>query len=291
MRSREGHCIASKKATLAPDPRAFTLIELLVVIAIITILAALLLPAIIRAKESGRITGCKSNLRQLGIALSMYVTDNGVYPFLETYDRPYPSQHAIFWYQGLMNYLGKVSTTVPSTPYGLEMPQSGVFQCPSYVRIAGTLAPGYPMHGSYGYNDSGTYWLSDTRSLGPTNPGTFGLGGKLIFVGPPARAVRECEVMKPSLMIALGDAPLAGDISGGPKGPLGIPNLFYMISNYLLADGIYKRGVHNLRWNVTFCDTHAETRKITALTDFHQDDVMRLWNSDNVSHRELLVLR
>jgi prepilin-type N-terminal cleavage/methylation domain-containing protein/prepilin-type processing-associated H-X9-DG protein len=55
---------------------AFTLVELLVVLAIIAILAALLLPAIARTKESGRSTGCISNLHQIGIALQLYVQEN-----------------------------------------------------------------------------------------------------------------------------------------------------------------------------------------------------------------------
>jgi len=55
---------------------AFTLIELLVVIAIIAILASLLIPAIVRSKESGRSAACLSNLHQLGIALQLYVQDN-----------------------------------------------------------------------------------------------------------------------------------------------------------------------------------------------------------------------
>ena len=56
--------------------RAFTLIELLVVIAIIAVLAALLLPVIAKSKEHGKSAACLSNLRQIGIALQLFVQDN-----------------------------------------------------------------------------------------------------------------------------------------------------------------------------------------------------------------------
>jgi len=57
--------------------RAFSLIELLVVMVIIALLIGLLMPALARAKEEARKTQCRSNLRQIGLAMMIYVSDNG----------------------------------------------------------------------------------------------------------------------------------------------------------------------------------------------------------------------
>ena len=64
--------------------RAFTLIELLVVIAIISILAAILFPVFAQAREKARAISCASNMRQIGIAVIMYLQDN---------DERFPQEH------------------------------------------------------------------------------------------------------------------------------------------------------------------------------------------------------
>lgn len=117
----------------------FTLIELLVVIAIIAILAAILFPVFARAREKARQTTCLSNLKQIGMGMSMYVND---------YDETFPWSHnpkgpvaTKGWYDLLEPYV-KVGATASAT--GWERNQVAFYTCPSFFSRDIPKLPGDP---------------------------------------------------------------------------------------------------------------------------------------------------
>ena len=235
---------------------AFTLIELLVVIAIIAILAALLLPALSRAKARGQATACKSNLKQISLGLLMYVSDFAKYPYHDNTATADPQ--GLHWFDYIGSYTAAKWTN--------QLYRCPTFKLKTFQEVEyETGTKGILAEGSYAYS---------TAQAGNSVPLGASRSPVAVF-----SATSESTIKAPSDMYAMADSRLYFNSQTNGGFTRFEPQSFKIFfgSDEVIVDP------HPGGRNVAFCDGHMESIKRVKLFERSEPWTKR-WFSDNQAY-------